>query len=356
MPRINQFRPRLEVLEARAVPATLQVNPADPTAFQTIQSAINAAQDGDTINVAHATYREDVVIDKGVSLIGQPDALHQNPFIVGSGGSGGFEAIVRVADNVSNVFIQNFAIGDSHGQQQEQVGMLVAPGANNVTLDHDVIRKIRDPLVAVPAPAITIGILVLPSAHNVLITHLALYEIHDSPGAHAAAGIVVDGADQVSIVHTYVKHVGDVGFLIKGAATNITLSEDAVEETESPSGRGIVVRDSAQVTLYHDKVYELAGTSMGLLIGESAQVTGAKDQLLENALGVLAEADFTGSLDLMDSNIEGNLVGIDNLSAVAVNATGDWWGSPSGPAPQGTGNDVLGEVDFSDWLTSAAVS
>ena len=51
---INRFRPRIEVLETRAVPATLQVNPADPTAFPTIQSAINAAQAGDTIKVTGA--------------------------------------------------------------------------------------------------------------------------------------------------------------------------------------------------------------------------------------------------------------------------------------------------------------
>jgi hypothetical protein len=354
--RHNHFRPRLEALEAREVPAILQVNPAVPTAFHTIQSAINAAHPGDTIDVAHGSYREDVVIDKGVSLIGQPDVRHQNPFIVGTGGAGGIEAVVRVAANVQNVFIQNFAIGSSDGIQQEQIGVLIDPGAANVTLDHDVIRKVRNSLVSVSGPSATIGILVQPTAHNVLITHLALYQILDPPGSQGAAGIVVDGASQVSVVHTYVKHVGDIGFVVKGAATGVTLSNDAVEETLSSSGIGISISGSAQVTLDHDKAYQLAGTSIGLEVGGSAHVTGTKDQLAENAFGALITADFTGTLSLTDSNIYGNIqAGIDNLSAVLVDATGDWWGDPSGPAPQGKGNAVRGKVNFSGWLASPAL-
>jgi nitrous oxidase accessory protein NosD len=326
-------------------------------AFQTIQSAISAASPGDIINVAHATYNEDVVIDRAVSLIGQPDARNQNPFIVGSGGAGGIEAVVWVAPNVNNVFIQNFAIGDSEGTQQEQVGVLIDSGAGNVTLDHDVIRKVRDPDVSVPSPAATIGILVQPTAQNVSITHLALYQILDPPGSQGAVGIMVDGASQVTIDHTYVKHVGDVGFMIEGAASGVTLSADAVEETLSSSGTGIIVQDSAQVTLYHDKAYQLAGTSIGLQVSGSAQVTGTKDQLGENATGALITADFTGTFSLTNSNIYDNTqAGVDNLSSVLIDVTGDWWGDPSGPAPQGIGNAVLGPVDFSGWLDSPALS
>jgi hypothetical protein len=355
--RHKYFRPRLEALEAREVPAILQVNPAVPTAFHTIQSAINAANPGDTIDVAHATYNEDVVIDRAVSLIGQPDPLdHQNPFIVGNGGAGGVEAVVHIAPGVNNVFIQNFAIGDSEGTQQEQIGVLIDSGAGNVTLGSNVIRKVRNPLVSVPGPATTVGILVAPTAHDVLITHMALYQILDPPGSQGAVGIVVDGASQVSIVHTYVKNVGDIGFIVRGAATGVTLSNDAVEETLSSSGIGISIDDSAQVTLYHDKAYQLAGNSIGLEVSDSAQVTGTKVQLSENAFGALITADFTGTLSLTQSDINGNTqAGIQNISAVLVDATRDWWGDPSGPAPQGIGNAVDGQVNFSGWLANPPI-
>ena len=354
----NRVRLRLEALEDRAVPAILQVNPAIPTAFHTIQSAINAAQPGDTIDVAHASYFEDVVIDRSVSLIGQPDPLtHQNPFIVGNGGGGGIEAVVRIADGVSNVTIQNFAIGDGEGQQQVQVGVLIGAGSSNVNLNHDVIRKVRNPLVAIAAPATTDGILVESTAHNITITSVALYDIPDPPGRNIAVGIAVIGASQVSISHTYANEVGDIGFLISGAATGVNLSADAVGQTLSMSGIGILVQGSAQVTLYHDDVYQLQGTSIGLRVGGSAQVTGTKDEFTENASGVQVLADFTGSLSLTNSNIDGNtLAGIDNLSTVLVTATADWWGDPTGPAPQGLGDAVIGPVNVSTWFTVPAVN
>lgn len=48
--------------------ATLNV----PTQYKTIQKAVNAAHDGDTINVASGTYKEKVMIaDKSLSFVGQ---------------------------------------------------------------------------------------------------------------------------------------------------------------------------------------------------------------------------------------------------------------------------------------------
>jgi hypothetical protein len=355
--RDHRFRPKLERLEDREVPAVLQVNPANPLAFHTIQSAINAANQGDVIDVAHASYFEDVVINKGVSLIGQPDPVtHQNPFIVGSGGTAGSEVVVRVAPNVNGVLIQNFAIGDSEGQQAQQTGVEIDSGASNVVLNHDVIRKVRNPLAAFSGPTATTGILVQPAAHNISITNVAVYEIHDPPGSTGAVGIVVNGASQVSIAHTYVKNVGDTGFIIEGAASGVTLSNDAVEETESTAGVGFLVADSAQVNLNHDKAYALAGASTGLEVSDSANVVGTKDELSENGVGALVTADFTGSLSLTYGDINGNTqAGVINLSSVVVNATGDWWGDPSGPAPQGLGNKVQGSVNFAGWLTTPPV-
>jgi hypothetical protein len=355
--RHTKYRPRLEALEDRQAPAILQVNPAIATDFQTIQSAINAAQPGDTINVAHGTYGADIVIDRSVTLIGQPDPLtHQNPFIVGSGGAGGVEAIVRIADQVSGVTIVNFAIGNSAGQQQVQVGVLIGKGAGDVTLVKDVIRKVRNPLVAVPAPATTDGILVERAAHDIIISNVALYKIRNPPGSHSAVGIVVNGASQVSIAHTYVINVEDIGFLIEGSSTGVRLSENGVERTLSFSGVGISIKDNAQVTLYRNTVYELPGASIGLLVDGSASVTGAKNQIIENSVGVEIGADFTGSFSLTHSSFAANdLAGIENLSNVLVTATGDWWGAPSGPSPAGIGDAFIGPINVLGWLTSPAL-
>ena len=86
-----------ELLEARelpsGVPQLLLVRPGDPHAFQTIQSAVNAAQPGDKIEIFGGTYKEAVnVSTPDLTLFGVPDASVkiQNPakamngFTVGS--------------------------------------------------------------------------------------------------------------------------------------------------------------------------------------------------------------------------------------------------------------------------------
>ena len=50
------FRPSLESLEVRCLPAILIVNPAVPADYQNIKAAVNAATGGDTIQVVPGTY------------------------------------------------------------------------------------------------------------------------------------------------------------------------------------------------------------------------------------------------------------------------------------------------------------
>ena len=79
-------RPRFDILEERTLPAILVVNPAVSTDFQTIGAAIKAAHSGDTVQVAQATYNEDVVINKSLSLVGIPNSTTKaKPIITGTG-------------------------------------------------------------------------------------------------------------------------------------------------------------------------------------------------------------------------------------------------------------------------------
>jgi parallel beta-helix repeat protein len=84
-------RPRLELLESRellsgftthAVPNLLLVRLGDPHAFQTIQSAVDAAHAGDKIEIFGGTYKEAVSVSTpGLTLFGAPGAVVkiQNP-------------------------------------------------------------------------------------------------------------------------------------------------------------------------------------------------------------------------------------------------------------------------------------
>jgi parallel beta-helix repeat protein len=65
---------------SRTIPITINV-PAD---YSTIQSAIDAAINGDTISIANGTYKENIVINKGVKLI---SAVHYSLTVIDGQGS-----------------------------------------------------------------------------------------------------------------------------------------------------------------------------------------------------------------------------------------------------------------------------
>jgi len=75
-----------------------------PTAFPTIQAAINNASDGDTVFVYNGTYFEDVVVNKTIMLVGED---RNTTIIDGDGNS----FAIHVASN--NVSISGFTIRNS---------------------------------------------------------------------------------------------------------------------------------------------------------------------------------------------------------------------------------------------------
>jgi len=135
-PRIPSFIPRLEVLEDRTVPAPVIVNPGG-----SIQTAVNAANPGDTVLINPGTYTEQVTINKNLTLQGNgagaiiqaPNPLTPDAF--------GLNVLVEV-NTAATVNINNLTIqGPS---PSINVGILVVGGATaNVT--GATITQIQDP-------------------------------------------------------------------------------------------------------------------------------------------------------------------------------------------------------------------
>jgi parallel beta-helix repeat protein len=86
------------------------VNKSDDTSFKSIQSAIDNAKDGDTIFVHKGTYREQIIIDKSIHLIGE----EKNSTIID--GKGENDAVIINADEIllSSFTIQNSKIRYNH--------------------------------------------------------------------------------------------------------------------------------------------------------------------------------------------------------------------------------------------------
>jgi hypothetical protein len=120
--------------------------------FSTIQAAVNAANPGDTLQVAAGVYQENVTINKSLTLLGPNAGINPNT------GTRGAEAIVEPATNdpiggnvfsveASDVLIDGLTIDGSNpnlsgGVNLNGVNVNAANGVSNVNtfIDHLVVR------------------------------------------------------------------------------------------------------------------------------------------------------------------------------------------------------------------------
>jgi hypothetical protein len=397
-------RPRFEALEDRTVPTTLIVNPADPTAFHTIGAAIAASHPHDTIQVAQATYNEDVLINKSLSLVGVPNATTKvKPIIAGTGGAAGAETVVAIAPNISGVLIQNFKITSPNSINSTQIGVAIRAGDNNITITSDIIATVRNSAHPIAGPSLTVGIQIGPNAHNVQITHNTISDItygttgvditHQfADGIQFVSGSATDGPNNVLIQHNLISKIGDIGINITnsshaivvdhitialisglnfgagiaiggsvGSPTNITISGITVKQVSGKQPTGISVAGAGTSVQLLDSVITMVTAGVGLGISGSPSVNVVGNSFTANVVGILVHTGFNGSLTLHFNNISGNTgSGINNLTTHSVDAEANWWGSSTGPKnsanPSGTGDKVVGTVDFSNWLTLPAGS
>ncbi len=116
--------------------ATISV-PAD---YATIQEAINAASDGDTITVAAGSYAGGIRINKSVTLSGAvgsgPGAAANAPVIDGSMGGNSGIIIAAAGVTVEGFVIQNFQGGASTGS-----GIQVSASGNKATIRYNTIQN-----------------------------------------------------------------------------------------------------------------------------------------------------------------------------------------------------------------------
>jgi len=59
------------VQTVKSEPKTWTVDDDGPADFHTIQEAVDVASDGDTVFVYEGTYSENIIVNKGISLLGE---------------------------------------------------------------------------------------------------------------------------------------------------------------------------------------------------------------------------------------------------------------------------------------------
>jgi len=317
-----------------ANPDELHVGPGQP--YATIQAAIDAASDGDTITVHPGTYNGFTIESKNdLSIIGQDGVTVNDANMFVNGGE--WWAMAYVTDS-ANVNIEGIAFDGGEIEVSMLEGITYGDSTGSIT-----------------------GVAV----RNITSSEWAM-------------GVCIwgdeEGSTAVDISQLTVENCG-MGIMVGNAETN--LDGCSITGMAPNGGYGIEVMDNAQVTVENCVICdcwkeepEPGEAGLGIMIGlaqEYEAIYGIADErpctvemtgstLCDNNCGVSVYDD--GNLTAHFNNIAGNdLSGVHNAAIKEVDATNNWWGDASGPYnestnPDGKGDGVSDNVDYSPWLNA----
>lgn len=374
--------------------------------FCTIQDAVNAASDSDTIVVAAGTYNSSYetfpinVNKNGIILLGAQANVDPRP---SQGGRTSDESIIDADETTpaviqiqaSGVEINGFTITGGTGDMVEEkvsadnlrfrYNILYDDLATCTPGDEGIQIKYSDGVIMEYNYAYNIcedafnlssssnGVVRYNEAHDIYSRNAAIY-CYDEINIDIIGNLVYNVPNNDGI------KLGDSGDGSTGGTVKDNEVHHAVEDGITIYASGVIVEnntiyncDSENGALYlwgapgtfvrNNKIYD--NDAIGLLIVNSSNVTVRHNEISNNddtndtkysgSAGIWLTLD-TSNVDIHYNCITGNAdFGLRN-EAATVDAINNWWGDVSGPYhptsnSSGTGDAVSDNVDFDPWLT-----
>ena len=324
-----------------------------PADFSTIQSAINAATAGDTINVVAGTYNENIVIGKSLTVRGA------NAGIVATE-TRGSESIIDAQLAGFGVFIigtETIATLDGFTvENYEEAGILA--GAFSPPEEDPFEVHILNNIVNAPSALI--------DAHNnnIQIGDGTTGTIigNDVSGANlesedwSGSGILVVGSSNVLISNNFA-HDCEGGIAIAGYAYNLRpsannnlIKDNLVKDCEA----GISVQGNSIGTIISDN--DVLNNNVGIE-SMAYDLSWWGGELSTPSVTEIYHNNIIGNVDYgVQSIVEGSYTG--NGLAEEVDAENNYWGAPSGPSGEGNGvgDAVSTNVDYDPWYINAGMT
>ena len=400
----------------RAEAATLCVNhKGSGSCFSSIGAAVAAASANDTIKVAEGTYKEDVIIDKSLSLIG---ANQKRTIIDASRLSNGI--YIDGIDNpgLSNVVVSNFKVENANFE-----GILVA-NASSVTIKNCMILlNDRNQTTAPSCPGIpsfetgesfdcgeglhltgvdhstvanntieenTGGILLSDDTgtthDNTIMGNMVMNNPFDcgiTLASHPAAALTGSSSPLGVFNNTIAANSSlNNGLFVPGAGAGVGIFDSVVgakaygntvihNRLEGNGLPGVALHSHTPGQNLNDNMIignringngqdtsDAATTGpTGINIFGVSPITGtviSQNVITHESLDIVVSTPSDVEADNNDLHGAGR-VGVQNVGAGTVDATNNWWGCKDGPGVYPCSNvNGPGTVLFSPWLTKPA--
>jgi len=309
-----------------------------PGDYPTIQEAIDAASDGDTIIVAAGLYEENVDIDKSLTLQGAQagvDARNRS----------GAETII---------------------EPDEGTGIRIITAADRVVVIDGLTVQNAEHGIATPEPTMAADITVKnvrvlnPSEFGIsptftVTTTVEYCYVEGAIQAINAGALVPFPATVATFRNNEIvnSQFGITGYL-KDSLIEGNLVRDFATEGTGISGQFLNTEiKSNTVTGYVEGAGMSFESHYGRDLSENVNVEG--NTFTENHLGIYVFDTQTTLTEITVNfnNIAGNSrYGVWNQGGETLDATKNWWGDASGPSGRGSGDgdDISTKVLYSPWL------
>ncbi|MCC7510602.1 MAG: tandem-95 repeat protein [Planctomycetes bacterium] len=173
-------------------------------------------------------------------------------------------------------------------------------------------------------------------------------------GLHVALGTVVTTA---SVTGQNLFDTFQIGVHVHAAGSSAALTDVEI----FGCGTGLLLEDNAVASLTAANIDGQSVGTDGVVVQTGGQLTAFANNFVDNHTGDGLRLDASAGsfpLVLTGHSFAGNNMGIRNLTGTPVDATSNWWGSPTGPTEAsslgGTGSAVtsLALVDYTPWYAS----
>ncbi|NMA94444.1 MAG: hypothetical protein GX974_00210 [Clostridiales bacterium] len=377
-----------------------------------IQNLIDAATPGSTVDVQPGVYNEQLVIDK--ALILQGPSPGGGAAIIDATGLNNISAIQILSDDVtvSRLTIQNgslhgiqagnasypnlsdITISDNHIKGHANAGILTNSGASMIIKNNIIENN------GLGAGFNRNGIVLYPHGTTDIINNTIVNNAVDGIFARASSsGLRIENNEikgqansgislawdqrNTSIINNKIKDCGTGNFDEEGGIVIIQSMAEVIQgntienckqsgifwgwvPTTGSSPTEILISDNEIKNSSRDAIYLFSQGTDGpispdlfplepKIIGNNLRDNGRAGVYISNAYYY---GPGNANPTINENQIVGNAWGVFNATAQVVDATNNWWGSSSGPYqpllnPQGKGDQVSDNVDFTPWQTKA---